>query len=330
MRRCRHASQLPLSGHKGVGNAAHVKLPPVSGRRFRRFSACCQLPPTGISRGSRGLLLLRARTRRSAARWPPGQPKLSRTVSADRIVRSGPEAAAPGTHSPAETRWCAWLMPHCGIRARARPTRHRRTHTLAPAPPARASLAIRIGTRRSAVRWCIECPAPGLFASGLRCHRHRDRRQLRVWARRLGRVAEWFKAAVLKTAVGASPPWVRIPPLPPAVAPTCFYYCVFLHFVWLALSWALVRVLRRSKLQNFSQPRSWETFRSGSDPIGRHLCVTGVDPRFSGSKNLASLITAKKLPSTPLTLPCAFWRLRRHRHQIAEAGRALAAEPRRL
>jgi hypothetical protein len=28
-------------------------------------------------------------------------------------------------------------------------------------------------------------------------------------------VAEWFKAAVLKTAVGASPPWVRIPPHPP-------------------------------------------------------------------------------------------------------------------
>ena len=30
-----------------------------------------------------------------------------------------------------------------------------------------------------------------------------------------GRVAEWFKAAVLKTAAGQSPPWVRIPPLPP-------------------------------------------------------------------------------------------------------------------
>jgi hypothetical protein len=30
-----------------------------------------------------------------------------------------------------------------------------------------------------------------------------------------GRVAEWLKAAVLKTAVGATPPWVRIPPLPP-------------------------------------------------------------------------------------------------------------------
>jgi hypothetical protein len=29
-------------------------------------------------------------------------------------------------------------------------------------------------------------------------------------------VAEWFKAAVLKTAVLARVPWVRIPPLPPA------------------------------------------------------------------------------------------------------------------
>jgi hypothetical protein len=32
-----------------------------------------------------------------------------------------------------------------------------------------------------------------------------------------GRVAEWFKAAVLKTAVGESLPWVRIPPLPPNI-----------------------------------------------------------------------------------------------------------------
>ena len=29
-------------------------------------------------------------------------------------------------------------------------------------------------------------------------------------------MAEWFKAPVLKTGVGASPPWVRIPPHPPA------------------------------------------------------------------------------------------------------------------
>src|SRR5687768_13422707 len=32
---------------------------------------------------------------------------------------------------------------------------------------------------------------------------------------RKGWVAEWFKAAVLKTAVGSRPPWVRIPPHPP-------------------------------------------------------------------------------------------------------------------
>jgi hypothetical protein len=31
-----------------------------------------------------------------------------------------------------------------------------------------------------------------------------------------GRVAEWFKAPVLKTGVPARVPWVRIPPLPPA------------------------------------------------------------------------------------------------------------------
>ena len=30
-----------------------------------------------------------------------------------------------------------------------------------------------------------------------------------------GRVAEWFMAPVLKTGVGESSPWVRIPPLPP-------------------------------------------------------------------------------------------------------------------
>jgi hypothetical protein len=30
-----------------------------------------------------------------------------------------------------------------------------------------------------------------------------------------GEVVEWFKAAVLKTAVVARSPWVRIPPSPP-------------------------------------------------------------------------------------------------------------------
>ena len=33
----------------------------------------------------------------------------------------------------------------------------------------------------------------------------------------IGRVAEWFKAPVLKTGVPARVPWVRIPPLPPEV-----------------------------------------------------------------------------------------------------------------
>ena len=31
----------------------------------------------------------------------------------------------------------------------------------------------------------------------------------------VGQVAEWFKATVLKTVVGGSSPWVRIPPCPP-------------------------------------------------------------------------------------------------------------------
>jgi len=32
----------------------------------------------------------------------------------------------------------------------------------------------------------------------------------------LGKVVEWLMALVLKTSEGASPPWVRIPPFPPA------------------------------------------------------------------------------------------------------------------
>ena len=38
-----------------------------------------------------------------------------------------------------------------------------------------------------------------------------------------GRVAEWFKAAVLKTARGANPSWVRIPPLPPELSASSKY-----------------------------------------------------------------------------------------------------------
>jgi hypothetical protein len=43
----------------------------------------------------------------------------------------------------------------------------------------------------------------------------RQKAQARAFVLRDGKVAEWFKATVLKTVVGASPPWVRIPPFPP-------------------------------------------------------------------------------------------------------------------
>ena len=40
-------------------------------------------------------------------------------------------------------------------------------------------------------------------------------RPARARRRHTGRVAEWFKAPVLKTGRGSAPSWVRIPPLPP-------------------------------------------------------------------------------------------------------------------
>ena len=47
------------------------------------------------------------------------------------------------------------------------------------------------------------------YAGSLECEKH--------GFSRVGWVAEWFKAPVLKTGVGESPPWVRIPPHPPVV-----------------------------------------------------------------------------------------------------------------
>ena len=75
--------------------------------------------------------------------------------------------------------------------------------------PVRAAPAVRELHRRG----------QGAEPAGVRpehCGRRRGRvRIVRSESADEGRVAEWFKAAVLKTAVGASPPWVRIPPLPP-------------------------------------------------------------------------------------------------------------------
>ncbi len=43
-----------------------------------------------------------------------------------------------------------------------------------------------------------------------------------------GEVAEWLKAAVSKTAVGATPPWVRIPPSPPSYLKFPLFYPIIL------------------------------------------------------------------------------------------------------
>src|SRR5262249_13056083 len=44
---------------------------------------------------------------------------------------------------------------------------------------------------------------------------HLQSELLSIMTNPYGRVAEWFKAPVLKTGVPARVPWVRIPPLPP-------------------------------------------------------------------------------------------------------------------
>ena len=46
-------------------------------------------------------------------------------------------------------------------------------------------------------------------------------------AEKFGEMAEWFKAAVLKTAVGLRPPWVRIPLSPPVIAISPCLYGLF-------------------------------------------------------------------------------------------------------
>ena len=46
-----------------------------------------------------------------------------------------------------------------------------------------------------------------------------------------GRVVEWFKAPVLKTGVGATPPRVRISPLPPKKTLFILNSCIFNFFV---------------------------------------------------------------------------------------------------
>ena len=80
-----------------------------------------------------------------------------------------------------------------------------------PVPRSRVDGALRLAINRRAGRG----PVP------TRQHRlailSRDRAKTYRGSTR-GRVAEWFKAPVLKTGVPARVPWVRIPPLPPALS----------------------------------------------------------------------------------------------------------------
>src|SRR5260370_37053278 len=59
-----------------------------------------------------------------------------------------------------------------------------------------------------------------------------------------GRVAEWFKAPVLKTGVPARVPWVRIPPLPP----------VPMQLQWLPLDGCYGDLLQRAHGRRVTSP----------------------------------------------------------------------------
>ena len=52
----------------------------------------------------------------------------------------------------------------------------------------------------------------------------------------IGGVAEWLNAPVLKTDVGESLPWVRIPP-PPPFSLNSYVYLEKTIFYWCVLGW---------------------------------------------------------------------------------------------
>src|SRR5262249_549321 len=78
-----------------------------------------------------------------------------------------------------------------------------------------------------------------------------------------GRVAEWFKAPVLKTGVPARAPWVRIPPLPPVDPPptsTHVHTCHgSLRDIGAFLPWALTDVRQSMPVSmKWSWDGSWD------------------------------------------------------------------------
>lgn len=68
-----------------------------------------------------------------------------------------------------------------------------------------------------------------------------DQRQVAIVSPVLGGVAEWSKAAVLKTAVPATVPGVRIPSPPPAFSQENLVHC---RHAWLVRRWRVRRRLR--------------------------------------------------------------------------------------
>ncbi len=119
------------------------------------------------------------------------------------------------------------------------------------------------------------CPSPAHAARQLtRLHADRAASPLDKAARRgeteqAGWVAEWFKAAVLKTAVRATVPWVRIPPHPPYSA-TESVQGPRLGPFFLFVSKGVGKVIRPSETQRLT--------RNGS-PIGP--CLSSSAPRWS-------------------------------------------------
>ena len=77
-------------------------------------------------------------------------------------------------------------------------------HRAVPCPDRRRVASFGLELRKRVAHTGIDGRSYAQPASGT-CDRH-------------GRVAERFKAPVLKTGVGATSPWVRIPPLPPNTA----------------------------------------------------------------------------------------------------------------
>ena len=127
-----------------------------------------------------------------AGQFPAGPRRFP--LGASLPARREPAHGGPGTRGAASSsRRAASAQP---FRRRERHRRYSATAT----PPARQP----------------HCPLPKRPTLGTRTLRDETRSRRPVRRIGSGRVAEWFKAAVLKTAVGASPPWVRIPPLPPS------------------------------------------------------------------------------------------------------------------